>query len=48
VAEGIEVEAQAQRLRDLGCQLGQGYLFGRPLPAEAMTSRLLADAPVAH
>jgi len=48
VAEGIEVEERAQRLRQLGSQPGQGYLFGRPLPAEAMTARLLADALVAH
>jgi EAL domain-containing protein (putative c-di-GMP-specific phosphodiesterase class I) len=34
VAEGIEHPAQAERLRLLGCRLGQGYLFGRPVPAE--------------
>jgi diguanylate cyclase (GGDEF)-like protein len=34
VAEGIEHPAQAERLRQLGCRLGQGYLFGRPVPAE--------------
>ncbi len=33
VAEGIETEAQRQVLRDLGCQLGQGFLFSRPMPA---------------
>jgi diguanylate cyclase (GGDEF)-like protein len=32
VAEGIETEAQALQLRRLGCQLGQGYLYGRPAP----------------
>lgn len=32
VAEGIETEAQALRLRQLGCQLGQGFLYGRPEP----------------
>jgi diguanylate cyclase (GGDEF)-like protein len=34
VAEGIEHPAQADRLRQLGCRFGQGYLFGRPVPAE--------------
>lgn len=34
IPEGVESEAQLQRLRTLGCTLGQGYLFGRPAPAE--------------
>ena len=34
VAEGIESPLQLARLRDLGCDRGQGYLFGRPRPAE--------------
>jgi EAL domain-containing protein (putative c-di-GMP-specific phosphodiesterase class I) len=34
VAEGIEDEATRQALLDLGCRHGQGYLFGRPLPAD--------------
>ncbi|HEY0969748.1 MAG TPA: EAL domain-containing protein [Gemmatimonadales bacterium] len=40
VAEGIEGAAQADGLRRLGCQLGQGYHFARPLPAEALTAML--------
>ncbi len=35
VAEGIEEEAQADRLVQFGCGGGQGYLFGRPIDAEA-------------
>jgi diguanylate cyclase (GGDEF)-like protein len=34
-AEGIETELQAMRLRDLGCDVGQGYFFSKPLPADA-------------
>ena len=34
VAEGIENEAQAQQLDTLGCVLGQGYLFAKPLTAD--------------
>jgi EAL domain-containing protein (putative c-di-GMP-specific phosphodiesterase class I) len=33
IAEGIEEEAQLGRLRELGCDLGQGFLFAPPLPA---------------
>jgi len=34
VAEGIETEEQARRLQDLGCEHGQGWHLGRPVPAE--------------
>jgi diguanylate cyclase (GGDEF)-like protein/PAS domain S-box-containing protein len=40
IAEGIETELQAQRLRDLGCRLGQGFLFSRPLEPAAMQTLL--------
>ena len=33
-AEGIETHAQHQFLRNAGCDHGQGYLIGRPMPAE--------------
>jgi diguanylate cyclase (GGDEF)-like protein/PAS domain S-box-containing protein len=42
VAEGIEQYNQFLALRRMGCELGQGYYFDRPLPAPAAT-RLLAE-----
>jgi EAL domain-containing protein (putative c-di-GMP-specific phosphodiesterase class I) len=38
VAEGVETPLQLSRLRDSGCDFGQGYLFGRPRPAELVES----------
>jgi diguanylate cyclase (GGDEF)-like protein/PAS domain S-box-containing protein len=36
VAEGIETPEQAEALRELGCDIGQGYLYAKPLPAAEM------------
>jgi EAL domain-containing protein (putative c-di-GMP-specific phosphodiesterase class I) len=41
-AEGIETETQAQHLRDLGCDLGQGFHLGRPTPAREIAALLSA------
>jgi len=35
IAEGIETARQAERLREMGCELGQGYYFSQPLDARA-------------
>jgi predicted signal transduction protein with EAL and GGDEF domain len=40
VAEGVETELQARTLKTLGCKLGQGYLFGRPVPARELNDRV--------
>jgi EAL domain-containing protein (putative c-di-GMP-specific phosphodiesterase class I) len=41
VAEGIEAPEQQARLLSLGCALGQGYLFARPLAPEDLTPLLV-------
>jgi diguanylate cyclase (GGDEF)-like protein len=43
VAEGIELAEQIVSLRELGCELGQGFLFAKPMPYEAL-SEYLVDA----
>ncbi|MDY7105228.1 MAG: EAL domain-containing protein [Actinomycetota bacterium] len=43
-AEGVEHEGQLSGLRELGCDLAQGFLFARPLPAEDLRDLLELDA----
>lgn len=38
VAEGVETEAQRAALRDKGCALGQGHLFGKAAPADEVAA----------
>ncbi|HWF33430.1 MAG TPA: EAL domain-containing protein [Solirubrobacteraceae bacterium] len=45
VAEGVETQCQLDTLRDLGCELAQGFYFHRPLEASAVTALLGAPAP---
>ncbi len=44
--EGIETREQLERLRSIGCTYGQGYLFGRAVPAK-QAALLLSEPPVA-
>jgi len=43
VAEGIESDGQLTSLRELGCDLAQGFLFARPAPPDQI-DLLLADS----
>ena len=45
-AEGIETDAQRQRLCQLGCEFGQGYYFSRPLTPTAASD--LIDTQIVH
>jgi diguanylate cyclase (GGDEF)-like protein/PAS domain S-box-containing protein len=44
VAEGIETRTQLERLQALGCDLGQGYLLGRPLDRDVI-AELVRNPP---
>ena len=41
VAEGIELPEQIASLRDLGCELGQGFLFAKPMDHETLIAYLV-------
>jgi len=50
VAEGIETREQAEALRELGCDIGQGFLFAKAVPAEeledlAQSARYMTHSP---
>jgi len=48
IAEGVETAEQCDLLKGIGCDYGQGYLFAKPLPAEALEALLRGlDAPAA-
>jgi EAL domain-containing protein (putative c-di-GMP-specific phosphodiesterase class I) len=43
IAEGVGNEGEAEQLRAMGCELMQGFLFSRPLPADRFTALLCND-----
>ncbi|HEY4189033.1 MAG TPA: EAL domain-containing protein [Candidatus Limnocylindrales bacterium] len=44
IAEGIEDADQLEQLREMGCEFGQGYLFAKAMPGEAMAEHLQPPA----
>ena len=46
IAEGVENENQVSFLHALGCQVGQGYLFSKPIPAEDFQKLLTGNRPL--
>jgi len=44
IAEGVETAAHAEELLRLGCDEAQGYYFGRPMSAQALTDRWIKHA----
>lgn len=48
VAEGVENEGQRTRLLDLGCDIGQGFLFSEPIEAEAAERALASQMSAAE
>jgi EAL domain-containing protein (putative c-di-GMP-specific phosphodiesterase class I) len=47
VAEGIQTAAQVKKIRALGCEYGQGFLFSKPLPAGEIDGLLAPAASMA-
>jgi diguanylate cyclase (GGDEF)-like protein/PAS domain S-box-containing protein len=45
LAEGIETAEQMEFLRGLGCEMGQGYFFAKPMPLEALYKHLQQTQP---
>jgi EAL domain-containing protein (putative c-di-GMP-specific phosphodiesterase class I) len=45
IAEGIETEDLMQRLIAMGCEMGQGYFFSRPMPASHVSDWIAQHPP---
>jgi EAL domain-containing protein (putative c-di-GMP-specific phosphodiesterase class I) len=47
IAEGVETTDQLRRLRELGCECAQGFLFSRPVPAKDIPTAVEESAATA-
>ncbi len=45
VAEGIETADQCQTLKEMGCKVGQGYYFDKPMPIEMFCNKYIINMP---
>jgi EAL domain-containing protein (putative c-di-GMP-specific phosphodiesterase class I) len=48
IAEGISDQAHHKLVAETGCQFGQGFLFGRGVPAEHLEAMLVSMPPLRH
>ena len=46
IGEGVETEAERERLMQLTCRYGQGYLFAEPMDGDALQRKLSHDVAV--
>jgi PAS domain-containing protein len=45
IVEGVEAEKQLTKLKEIGCEMVQGYYLAKPLPSEAVETLLLEGLP---